>query len=207
MNAGRTIRAFAATGMVAAVVWTVALIVEYQYGLRPPGGGTVAYKLDQAAFFVAQVGYLLVLIEMFWTNAGGSGWFGLVAIGMWVVAGAAIGLGQLLGLFGVSAAFLLPISGLGILLGSILTSIAVWRAHRWTGWRRVMPAIWTAYFLVMLVSVIAAIPVLSVPAEAPNPNAPVPILEALWQGAWFLLSVALFIEARQRTDKERGPAF
>ncbi len=44
--------------MLAAVVWVIALVIEYQYGLRPPGNGSRQYKADQAAFFLAQVGYL-----------------------------------------------------------------------------------------------------------------------------------------------------
>jgi hypothetical protein len=205
MNASRTTRSAAVTGMAAAVLWAVALIAEYQYGLRPPGDGSAAYQADQAAFFAAQVGYLLVLIAMFSSKAGGPGLFGRVAIAIWVVAGAAIGLAQLLGLVGITATFLLPISGLGAILGSILTSVAVWRARRWTSWRRLAPAIWTAYFLVMLVSVIASIPVLTIPAEAPSPSAPAPVLEGLWQGAWFLLSFALYIEAGRTQGREKGP--
>src|SRR6266849_3649336 len=45
-----------------------------------------------------------------------------------------------------------------------------------------------------------AIPFLSIPAAAPNPAAPSPPVEALWQAAWFLLSLALYIEAG-RTPK------
>ena len=199
MSSGRMIRASAVVGMAASVVWTVALTVEYQYGLRPPGNGTVAYEADQAAFFLAQVGYLVVMIGLYESKAGGTGWFGRLAIGIWVIGMVAIVLGQGLGLLGVSAIFFLPVAGIGQTIGAVLTSVAVWRARRWTGWRRLAPAIWTAYLFFTIASLIAAVPVLTIPAAAPSPRAPSPVLEGLLQGAWFALSLALYIEAgRQR---------
>lgn len=189
------IRASSVVGMAASLLWTVALIVEYQYGLRPPGNGSAAYEADQTAFFIAQVGYLVLLIALFRSRAGGAGLFGRVAIGIWVIAIVAIVLGQALGLIGINAIFLLPVAGIGQILGSVLTSVAVWRAGWWTGWRRIAPAIWTTYFFITIAAVIAAIPVLTIPAAAPNPRAPSPLLEAGWQGAWFVLSLALYIEA------------
>lgn len=38
------------------------------------------------------------------------------------------------------------------------------------------------------------------PSKIPAPSAPHPVAEALWQGAWFLLAIALYIEAG-RTPK------
>ena len=195
MNARRMLRATALAGMTAAGLWVIALVVEYQYGLRPPGNGSGLYKADQAAFLVAQVGYLVTLIGLFRSRAGGDGWFGRAAIGIWIMAVAAILLAQVLGVFGISAVLLLPVIGVGEIVGSVLTSVAVWRAARWSSWRRLAPAIWTAYFLLMIGSVIAAIPIVTIPAAAPNPRAPSPLAEALWQGAWFLVSLALYVEA------------
>jgi hypothetical protein len=192
--------------MLASALWLVALVVEYQYDLRPPGNDGAAYKADQAAFYVAQVGYLLMLIGLYGSRAGGSGRFGSVGIGIWVIAAAAVVLGQILSVLGVNAFFLLPVSGLGQTLGSLLTSVAVWRARHWTGWRRLAPAIWTIYFFFMIGSVIASIPVVSIPAEAPNPSAPSPLAEAVWQGAWFLLSLALFIEAGRTPEPQVAPS-
>lgn len=136
-----TIRAFAIAGMVSSPVWIIALVVEYQYGLQARGNASGLYQADQVAFSLAEFGYLVMLIGLFRSRAGGDGWFGRVAIGIWGIAIAAILLALVLGLFGVSAIFLLPIGGIGQLLGSILTAVAVWRARRWTGWRRLAPAI------------------------------------------------------------------
>jgi hypothetical protein len=213
MSAGRMIRASAVGGMAASVLWTGALIIEYQFGLRPPGDGSVAYRADQAAFFVAQCGYLVLLIGLFRSRAGGAGLFGHVAIGLWIIGLVSIVLAQALSLFGVTALFLLPTAGIGQVLGSVLTSVAVWRAGCWTGWRRFAPAIWTTYFFIGAVAVAAAIPGLTIPAAAPNPRAPSPFMEALWQAAWFLLSLALYIEAGRSAKqslrqgrKAEGPA-
>ena len=195
MNARRTLRATALAGMTAAGLWVIALVVEYQYGLRPPGNGSGLYRADQAAFLVAQVGYLVTLIGLFRSRAGGDGWFGRAAIGIWIMAVAAILLAQVLGVFGISAVLLLPVVGVGEIIGSVLTSVAVWRAARWSSWRRLAPAVWTAYLLFTIGSVIAAIPIITIPAAAPNPRARSPLAEALWQGAWFLVSLALYVEA------------
>jgi hypothetical protein len=181
--------------MVAALVWVIALVIEYQYGLRTPGNSSALYKADQAAFYLAQVGYLVMVIGLFRSRAGGEGWFGRIAIGIWIIAIVAIVLGQALGVLGIDAVFLLPVSGVGQILGSVLTSVAIWRAGRWTGWRRWAPAIWTAIFFITIGAAVAAIPFLSIPAAAPYPTAPSPVLEGLWQAAWFVLSLSLYIEA------------
>jgi len=174
-------------------------IRDSQFGLRTAIGGRAAYEADQAGFFVAAVGYIAIVIGLFRSRAGGDGWFGRIAIGIWLIAIIAIALGELLGLAGVRAPFvLLPIGGLGQILGSILTSIAVWRAGRWTGWRRWAPATWTVIFFVTIVAAITAIPVLSIPAADPYPTAPAPALEGLWQVAWFVLGLALYIQAGRK---------
>jgi hypothetical protein len=205
MNARRAIRASGVAGMAAATVWVIALIVEYRYGLQPPGDASGLYKADQAAFFVAQVGYLVMLGGLFSLRAGGDGWFGRAAIGLWGLGVAAIVIGQALGFFGVSAIFLLPTSGVGQIVGSVLTAVAVWRAGRWSAWRRFAPAAWTVYFLVLIGSVIAAIPSVTIPAAGPNPRGPSPLAEGVWQGAWFLVSLAVYVEAgRMRRPNRAG---
>src|SRR5256885_16025752 len=109
MNARRMLRATALAGMTAAGLWVIALVVEYQYGLRPPGNGSGPYKADQVAFFVAQGGYLVTLIGLFRSRAGGDGWFGRAAIGLLIIAVTAILRAPGLGAFGISALLLLPV--------------------------------------------------------------------------------------------------
>ena len=66
-------------------------------------------------------------------GASGDGWFGRVAIAIWAVGVGAIVVATLSDtLFAVKANFLLPVSGVGQIVGSLLTSVAVVRARRWT---------------------------------------------------------------------------
>jgi hypothetical protein len=181
--------------MVAAAVWIIALVAEYQLGLRPPGDGSALYQADQAAFALAELGYLLMLVGLFRSRAGGDGTFGRVAIWIWVVAIAALALAQFLGLLGVEVIPLLPIGGLGQLIGSILTAIAVWRAGRWLGWRRLAPAIWATYTFILFVAIASGLPGLTTPAVDPYPTSPSELAEGLWQVAWFLVGLALYIES------------
>lgn len=190
-----TIRASAIVGMVAAAVWLIALVVEFQFGLQPPGDGSGLYQADQTAFALAQLGYLIMLVGLFRSRAGGDGTFGRIAILIWVIGIAALVLGQFLALLGIVFVPLLPIGGLGQVIGSILTAIAVWRAGRWQGWRRLAPAIWAIYTFLLLVSVATDLPGLTTPARAPNPTtSPTELTEAVWEVAWFLVGLALYIE-------------
>ena len=194
----RSLRPSAIAGMIAAIMWIVALLVEYRYALQPAGHntGTGLYRIDQGVFLLAQLGYLMLLTGLFRARAAGDGVFGKVATGIWWVAVALLVLSQLLGLLGVGgAAVLLPLGGLGQLLGSILTAIAVFRARRWTGWRLLAPAIWAVYTVVLIVGVIASLPLVSMPGPSGSGAVPAEWAEAAWQGAWFVVALALFTEA------------
>ena len=189
------IRASAIVGMVASAVWIIALAVEYQFGLQPPGDGSALYHADQAAFTLAELGYLLMLIGLFRSRAGGDGTFGRTGIVIWAIAIGALLLGQLLQFVGVEVIPLLPIGGLGQLIGSLLTAIAVWRARRWSGWRRLAPAIWACYTFILFGAIATGMPGLSTPAAAPSTTSPSELAEAVWQVAWFLVGLALYIES------------
>jgi hypothetical protein len=181
--------------MVASAVWLIALVVEYQFGLQPPGDGSALYSADQAAFTVAELGYLLMLIGLFRSRAGGDGTFGRVGIAIWAIAIGALVLGQLLQFVGVEVIPLLPIGGLGQLIGSLLAAIAVWRARRWTGWRRLAPAIWASYTFILFGAIATGMPGLSTTSAAPSTTSPSELAEAVWQVAWFLVALALYIES------------
>jgi len=181
-----TIRACAITGLAASVLWLVALVVEYQFDLLPPGNGSSLYRADQAAFALAELGYLVLLIGILRARAGGDTAFGRISIGIWAFAIAALVIGQFLALLGIVVAPLLPIGGLGQLIGSILAAIAIWRAGRWTGWRRFAPAIWALYTLMLFLAIATGLPGLATPTGSPTELA-----EAGWQVAWFLVALAL----------------
>jgi hypothetical protein len=181
--------------MVASAVWLIALVVEYQFGLQPPGDGSALYSVDQAAFTVAELGYLLMLIGLFRSRAGGDGTFGRVGIAIWAIAIGALVLGQLLQFLGVVVVPLLPIGGLGQIIGSILTAITVWRVRRWSEWRRLAPAIWASYTFILFGAIATGMPGLSTTSAAPSTTSPSELAEAVWQVAWFLVALALYIES------------
>jgi hypothetical protein len=189
------IRASAIVGMVASAVWIIALAVEYQFGLQPPGDGSALYRTDQAAFTLAELGYLVMLVGLSRSRAGGDGTFGRVGIGIWAIAIGALVLGQLLGLLGVLIIPLLPIGGLGQLIGSFLAAIAVWRARRWSEWRRLAPAIWASYTFILFGAIATGLPGLSTPAAAPSSTSPSELAEAVWQVTWFVVGLALYLES------------
>ncbi len=47
--------------MASAVLWLVALTIEYRYDLQPPSDGSLLYFADSIMFFLALAGYLIVL--------------------------------------------------------------------------------------------------------------------------------------------------
>jgi hypothetical protein len=198
-------RGLAIIGMIASAVWIAALIAEYQLGLQPPGDGSLAYQADQAAFAVAQLGYLLLVIGLFISRAGGDGQLGRVGIAIWAIAVGALAAGQALGLLGPVDLPLAPIGGIGQVVGSILTAVAVWRARRWTGWRRFAPAIWAAYVLLLFVAFAMALPGLTVPAADASGTSPSFLAEAIWQVAWFFLARALYQESKGAPSSTAAP--
>jgi hypothetical protein len=203
MQAAGVVRACAVAGMVASLVWVVALVAEYPLALRLLGNGSASDDAYQAVFLIAQIGYLALLVGMFRSQAGGSG-LGRLAIVMWAIAMAEIVLARGAILFGFDPRSWLPGASLFQLLGAVLTSIAVWRGGRWTGWRRLAPAIWTSYFLVRAGAVLAAIPIVS--DSISGHRVPSTFSEALLQGFWFLLAFALYIEAGRTAIPASAPA-
>jgi len=58
-------------GMTAAGVWLAGLFIEYKFDLFPPGNGSGLYYLDQAMFFLAMAGYLVMLFGLWNSKAAG----------------------------------------------------------------------------------------------------------------------------------------
>ena len=63
-----------ALGMFGAALFFVGLLVEYHYGLFPPGSGTL-YVLNQVQFTVAMICMLAMLWQMRGMRVGGNGRF------------------------------------------------------------------------------------------------------------------------------------
>ena len=77
-------------GMVSAVLWSLALMIEYRFGLQPPGDGSTLYYIDQALFFIALAGYLVMLLGLWQSKAAGEGIFGKISVGLFIAGLAAL---------------------------------------------------------------------------------------------------------------------
>lgn len=168
---------YALAGMAGAVFFFFNLIVEYRYDLFPPAVGPLAVA-NQLGFFVGMIGLLIMLIGLWRARAAGDGRFGRIALGLFITTWAILILGGFLALFTSLAEILQPIGGLGGLLGSLLTGIAVVLARRWTGWQRFAPLAQGVFIPAMMI--------------IRGTFDPTFIIEAIWMGLWFLTSLALY---------------
>jgi hypothetical protein len=186
MKSQNQIRTASIIGMVSAGLWIIALFIEYQFGLLPPGNGSLLYYADQFMFFVAMAGYLVMLIGLLKSNAAGSGTFGKISLGIFIAGLAALLIAQVVQWLTKNPDFFLyPIGGIFQLLGGLLTGIAVVIAKRWNGWQRIAPLLQGLYYLI----------VLFLPIVISN-QSPSQLTESLWQVTWFITSLALFTNSR-----------
>ena len=84
MNSRHQIRVSSVVGMASAGLWLVALFIEYRFGLQPPGNGSLMYLANQAMFFVALAGYLILLLGLWKSKAAGDGIFGKISLGIFI---------------------------------------------------------------------------------------------------------------------------
>lgn len=182
MKSDNRVRVFSIIGMVAAGLWLIALFIEYQYGLLPPGDGSLLYYVDQTMFFLAMAGYLTMLLGLRKSNAAGEGRFGKISVGIFISGLASLLVAQIVQLLTRNPDFFLyPIGGILQLLGGLLTGIAVVTAKRWSGWQRFAPLLQSLYYII----------VLFIPIVVSNQD-PTQLTESLWQVTWFITSFALF---------------
>lgn len=169
---------FAIAGMAGAVIFILNLVIEYRFDLFPPGSGPL-YVANQLGFFAGMIGLLIMLVGLWRARAAGDGWFGRLALGLFITAWSLLILGGFISLFtGNSDSFLQPIGGLGGLLGALLTGIAVVFARRWTGWQRFAPLAQGLFMpSVMIIR---------------GGFEPTFVIEVVWMGLWFLTSLALY---------------
>lgn len=186
------IRIAGVAGMFGAALWFVALLIEYRFGLFPPGSGAL-FTANQTMFFVAQLCYLTTIAGLMRAGAGG-GWFGKISLGLLFVGWAALAVALGLSLFSDAsvADALIPIGGIASTLGGLLTGIAVAVVGRLRGWHRFSPLVQGTYQLF----------VIFLPAIFIDGRGPTQLTESLWTGTWFLIGLALFASA---TSERRPP--
>ena len=181
-------------GMFGAVLWLVALFVEYAYDLFSCEGALCG--ANQAMFFVAQLCYLAVIAGLMRAGAAGDGWFGRISLGLFFLGWAALAsalLASALGLPSISdgpvADVLILIGAIASTLGGFLAGIAVAVARRLRGFWRFAPLIQGLYQLVAFLRVVLA------------DQEPTQLTESLWTGTWFLIGLSLFVSAGEASKQ------
>lgn len=174
-------RAAALTGMASAVIWLVSLEIEYAFHLQPPGNGSLLYFFDQTLFFIAMVGYVILLLGLWQAKAPGKGVFGKISLGIFIAGLVALLIAQIVSVLTNNPDFFLyPIGGILQMLGGLLTGITIVTARRWDGWQRFAPLLQGLYYL----GLILALAIFNQP--------PTQLSESLWQVTWLITSLALF---------------
>lgn len=184
MNLRTHLRTPGIVGMYAAVLFLAALFIEYAFGLFSRGDGSALYYIDSALFFIAQIGFLILLLELWQAEIGGNGIFGRIALGIFISAMIALLIAQAVNVLTNNPDILLyPIGGVLQLFGCLLTGIAVVIAKRWEGWQRFVLLIQSVYLLFVIM----------LPLFIANQE-PTLLTESLWQVTWFLTGLALFTQ-------------
>jgi hypothetical protein len=185
MNSKNQTRISAIVGMASAGLWLIALIIEYGYGLQPPGNGSMLYYADQIMFFIALAGYLIMLLGLWKSKAVGDSIFGKISLGIFIAGLVSLLIAQIVQwLTNNPDFFLFPVGGIFQLLGGLLTGIAVVTAKRWDGWQKFAPLLQGLYYLI----------VLFLPIIIAN-RSPTQLGESIWQATWFITSLALFTKS------------
>ena len=74
------------------------------------------------------------------------------------------------------------------MLFGLLSGIAVAIGKKWQGWTRFAPLLQGVYFLLVM---------MILPPILTGSNEPTLLTESLWMATWFLLGLALFVNARE----------
>lgn len=175
-------------GMFGALLFFVGLLIEYRYALFPPGSGSL-FVINQIMFDVAMSSILVMLWGMRNARAGGNGRFARITLTIFPIGWAALILGDIISL--ISGNFdnlLFPLGGLTMMIFGLLAGIAVAIGKQWSGWSRFAPLLQGVYFLLVM---------MILPLILTGSNDPTLLTESLWMVTWFLLGLALFVNARE----------
>jgi hypothetical protein len=176
-------------GMSGAVFFFVGLLVEYHYGLFPPGSGTL-YVINQIMFLVAMVCICGMLWQMRGMNVGGNGRFARITLTIFSIGWAMLIVATLVSLLtGNPDNLLFPLGGLSNLLFGLLAGIAVARNKNWPGWGRFALLLQALYYLLVM---------MVLPLVLTGSVEPTLLTESLWMAIWFLVGLALWQESRRQ---------
>lgn len=180
MESSRRIRSAGWILIGAGLLWAVAILIEYRFGLKPPNHGAL-YAVDQGMFFVAQLGYVTGIFGLMWARAAGDRWLGKATLGLFA-------LGWILLVIAAPLAWitrdnnlpLFPIGGLAAMIGGLLAGVALVIARHWTGWRRYTVLLYAVYYLLALL----------LPLFVAH-QGPTLLTESVWGLAWIPIGAAL----------------
>ena len=178
-------------GMFGAALFFVGLLIEYRYGLFPPGSGTL-FVFNQIIFFVAMGCILLILWEMRQARAGGNGRFARITLTIFPIGWAALLLGGIVSLLtGNADNLFFPLGGLTVMVFGLLAGIAVVMGKKWRGWTRFAPLIQGLYYLLVM---------MILPPILTGSNEPTLLTESLWMLTWFLMSLVLWQQVKESEE-------
>ena len=165
----------------AAIIWIIAITIEYPLHLQLPGSGTPFY-LNQSMFLAANIGYVIGILGLMWVKAAGNGWFGKIALGLFASGWVILVVATIWSLFtGNNENPLFPIGGLAASIRCLLAGVAIVTAKRWQGWQRWSVLIYAVYYWAALFLPLA------IANREPNQ-----ITETIWGLAWLLIGLALY---------------
>ena len=174
-------------GMFGALLFFVGLLIEYRYGLFPPGSGRL-FVINQMMFFVAMGCILLMLWGMRQARAGGNGRFARITLTIFPIGWAALLLGGIVSLLtGNADNLFFPLGGLTVMVFGLLAGIAVALGKNWQGWSRFAPLLQGVYYLLVM---------MILPPILTGSNEPTFLTESLWMLTWFLMGLAVFVNGR-----------
>ncbi len=178
-------------GMFGAALFFVGLLIEYRYGLFPPGSGTL-YVINSMMFFVAMACILLMLWGMRQARAGGNGRFARITLTIFPIGWGALIVGGIVSLTtGNVDNFFFPLGGLTVMVFGLLAGIAVALGKKWHGWTRFMPLLQGVYYLLVM---------MILPPILTGSNEPTFLTESLWMLTWFLMSLALWQQVKESEE-------
>ena len=175
-------------GIFGAILFFAGLLVEYRYGLFPPGNGPL-FIANQITFFVAMSAILVMLWGLRAARAGGDGRFARVVLTVYPLGWAALILGGLIGLLtGNVDNLFFPLGGLSTMIFGLLAGLAVAAANKWRGWPRFALLTQAVYYLLVM---------MILPPLLTGSNEPTLLTESLWMATWLWVGLALMHVAKQ----------
>jgi len=184
-------------GIICAIFWVIAVIMQYSFNLSEPDGSAL-WLMHQ---LIAMTALACVAVGFLGLIPGGAvaNTFGKTAVILYAVSRGLIILGGLANLFlqgQDSPIFLVfPIGGTLTDIAALLIGIAVVTAKRWTGWQRWMPLV---HFLIIFFAV-------SLPLGLGATNGPGMAGELVQGIMWLGVVLAVFTSAANPRSYAMSP--